>query len=139
MGDVSSFGGGGTTQDVYYSRSFNTTVSKFLGKHSVKARFEFRTLHDAGTPSSDPTSLEFSDVFTRPNPQAATTGAGSSLASLLLGVPRGGSMNVVSRFDNFVRYYGGFLQDDYRITLKLTLNLGVRFEYESGIQDVNNH
>ncbi|HMJ62415.1 MAG TPA: carboxypeptidase-like regulatory domain-containing protein, partial [Bryobacteraceae bacterium] len=60
MSDVSSYGGGGASQDVYYSGSFNTTVSKFLGKHSVKAGFDFRTLHDAGTPVAGPTSLGFS-------------------------------------------------------------------------------
>lgn len=139
MGDVSSFGGGGTTQDVFYSRSFNTTVSKFLGRHSLKAGFEFRTVHDFGTPSSGPTSLTFSDVFTRPNPRATTTGQGSSLATLLLGNPTGGSFSVVSNFDNYIRYYGGFLHDDYRVSSKLTLNFGVRFEYESGVRDVNDH
>lgn len=138
MGDVSSFGGGGTSQDVYYSRSFNTTVSKFLGKHSVKAGFEFRTLHDAGTPVSGPTSLNFSDVFTRINPRATTAGTGASLATLLLGYPTGGSMNVVTNFDDSIRYYGWFVHDDYRVTPKLTLNIGFRFEYESGIREANN-
>lgn len=138
MGDLSSYGGGGATQDVFYSRSFNTTVSKFLGKHSVKAGFDFRTIHDAGTPTSGPSSFGFSDVFTRPNPRSSTTGQGSSLATLLLGYPTSGSMGVVTNFDNYVRYYSGFIHDDYRITPKLTLNFGLRFEYESGVRDVNN-
>lgn len=138
MGDVSNFGGGGTTQDVFYSRTFSATVSKFLGKHSVKAGFEFRTIHDAGTPTSGPSSFTFSDVFTRPNPRSSTTGEGSSLATLLLGYPTGGNMSVVTNFDNYVRYWGAFIHDDYRVTPKLTLNFGVRFEYESGVRDVSN-
>lgn len=138
MGDVSSFGGGGTNQDVFYSRNFSATVSKFLGRHSVKMGFEARTIHDFGVPVSGPTSLTFSDVFTRPNPRTGTAGQGSSLAALLLGNPSGGSMNVTTEFDNYVRYYGGFLQDDFRLTSRLTLNLGLRLEYESGIRDVNN-
>ena len=72
MDDLSSFGGGPTNQDVYYSRSLNATLSKFFGKHSIKAGFDFRTLHDAGTPPSGPTSFGFSDVFTRATPQATT-------------------------------------------------------------------
>jgi hypothetical protein len=138
MADVSSFGGGGTSQDVFYSRNFNATVSRFVGKHNLKAGFDFRTLHDFGTPSSGPTSLGFSAVFTQAKAQSATTGTGASLATMLLGYPTSGSMNVVTSFDDFVRYYGGFVQDDYRITPKLTLNLGIRFEYESGIQERNN-
>jgi hypothetical protein len=138
MSDVSSYGGGGTNQDVFYSRSFNATIAKSLGKHSVKAGFDFRTLHDFGTPVAGPTSLGFSDVFTRLKAQSSTAGTGASLATLLLGYPTSGSQTVVTSFDDYVRYYGGFLQDDYRITTKLTLNFGLRFEYESGIQEENN-
>lgn len=136
--DFASFGGGCANQDVYYSRSFNTTVSKFLGKHSVKAGFDFRTLHDFGTPASGPSSFGFTDVFTRKTPQSATAGTGSDLATLLLGFPTSGQATVVTGFDDFIRYFGGFVQDDYRITPKLTLNFGIRFEYESGIQEKNN-
>lgn len=137
MGEVSSFGGGGTSQDVFYSRTFSATVSKFVGRHSLKGGFEVRSINDFGTPSAGPTSLGFSDVFTRPNPRVATAGQGSSLATLLLGYPVTGSMNVVTSFNNYVRYYGGFLQDDFRVTSKFTVNAGVRFEYESGIRDTN--
>jgi len=138
MSDVASFGGGTTTRDVYYSRSFNATISKFLGRHSVKAGFDFRTLHDDGTPAVGPTSLGFSDVFTRATPQVSTAGTGASLATMLLGYPTSGSMNVVANFNDFLRYYGGFVQDDFRITSKLTVNFGLRFEHESGIREANN-
>ena len=136
--DVTSFGGGGTNQDVFYSRSFNATVSKFLGKHNVKAGFDYRTIHDAGTPSSGPSSFSFSTVFTQATPQKTTAGTGADLATLLLGYPTAGSFNVVTKFDDFVRYYGGFIQDDYRVTPKLTLNFGLRFEHESGVHEENN-
>jgi trimeric autotransporter adhesin len=136
--DYTGFGGGCTNQDVFYSRSFNVSASKFLGKHSVKAGFDFRTLHDFGTPAAGPTSLGFTDVFTRATPQVTTAGTGSSLATLLLGYPTSGQMSVVTSFNDFIRYYGGFVQDDFRVTPKLTLNFGLRFEYESGIQEANN-
>jgi hypothetical protein len=138
MADVSSFGGGTTAQDVFYSRSVNTTLSKFLGRHTVKSGFEFRTLHDAGTPAQGPTSLGFSTVFTQAKPQSATAGTGASLATLLLGDITSGSQNVVANFNDFLRYYGWFVQDDFRVTNKLTLNLGIRFEHESGIQEEQN-
>ncbi|MBV9771008.1 MAG: TonB-dependent receptor [Bryobacterales bacterium] len=136
--DFADYGGGCANQDVYYSRSFNITASKFMGKHDIKAGFDFRTLHDFGTPASGPTSLGFTDVFTRATPQTTTAGTGSDLATLLLGYPTSGQMSVVTSFNDFIRYYGGFVQDDYRITPKLTLNLGIRFEHESGIQEENN-
>ncbi|MCU1326756.1 MAG: TonB-dependent receptor [Bryobacterales bacterium] len=137
MGDVASFGGGTTVRDVYYSRALNATISHFAGRHSLKAGFDFRTLHDAGTPASGPSSLNFSDVFTRERPQTATAGTGASLATLLLGYPTGGSMNVVTNFDDYLRYYGGFIHDDFRVSRKLTVNFGLRFEQESGIREAN--
>ena len=138
MGQLASFGGGTTTRDVFYSRSFNATISRFRGRHSFKAGFDFRTLHDFGTPATGPTSLGFTDVFTRATPQTSTPGTGADLATLLLGYPTSGSMNVVAKFDDFVRYYGGFVQDDFRITPKLTLNFGLRFEHETGIREAHN-
>ncbi len=138
MGDLTSYGGGTTTRDVYYSRAFNATLSKFEGKHSLKAGFDFRTLHDAGTPAVGPTSLGFTDVFTRATPQTATAGTGASLATLLLGYPTSGTMNIVTKFNDYLSYWGGFVQDDYRISTKLTVNVGFRFEHESGIQEGKN-
>jgi len=138
MGTLTNFGGGTTSRDVFYSRSFNTTISKFLGRHSLKAGFDFRTLHDFGTPAVGPTSLGFTDVFTRATPQTSTAGTGADLATLLLGYPTGGSQNVVDKFNDFVHYYGGFVQDDFRITPKLTLNFGLRFEHETGVREASN-
>jgi trimeric autotransporter adhesin len=55
-------------------------VSKFLGKHTIKGGFDFRTLHDAGTPSSGPSGFGFSSVFTQSNPMTTVAGTGASLA-----------------------------------------------------------
>jgi hypothetical protein len=136
--DYSNLGGGCTNQDVFYSSTFSASASKFLGKHSVKIGFDFRTIHDFGTPATGPTSLGFTDVFTRKTPSATTAGTGSSLATLLLGYPTSGQMTEVTAFNDFIHYFGGFIQDDYRVTRKLTLNLGLRFEYESGIHEAHN-
>ncbi len=136
--DYSGFGGGCTNQDVFYQNNVNTTVSKFLGKHSVKAGFDFRTIHDFGTPATGPTSLGFSPVFTQYEAQAATAGTGSSLATLLLGYPTSGQETLVTSFNDYLHYYGGFAQDDYCVTTKLTVNFGSRLEHETGIQEAHN-
>ena len=138
MSDYSSYGGGTTAQDVFYNRIFNITASHFIGKHTLKAGFDFRTVHDFGTPAAGPTSLSFSSVFTQASPTVSNGLSGSSLASLLLGYPTSGSQSVVGNFNDFITYYGGFVQDDFRVTPKLTLNFGIRFEFESGVQEENN-
>ena len=56
-GDVSPFGAGGFSQSSFYSRSFSGSVSKFMGKHSLKAGFDFRAIHDSGYQYGDPRRL----------------------------------------------------------------------------------
>lgn len=139
MSDVGSFGGGATSQSVLHSKSFNTTVSKFMGKHSLKSGFDWRSLNNDGAPGVGPSSFGFTDVFTRQTPSRTVAGTGAATAGLLLGYPNSGSMTVATNFYNYVKYYAGFVQDDWRITSKLTLNMGLRYEYETGPADRNNN
>ena len=138
LSDLQSYGGNGYTATIYYSRSFSASVSKYIGRHSVKTGFDFRTIHVAGTPTVTAGSYSFTTAFTQATPTTTTSGAGASLASLLLGYPSSGSVTTSLSLSNFVRYYGGFIHDDFRVNSKLTLNFGLRYEYETGIQSPTN-
>ncbi|MBM3760305.1 MAG: TonB-dependent receptor [Acidobacteria bacterium] len=135
VGGLAGYGGGTTSQNVHHSKSFNTTVSKFRGKHSLKTGFDYRIIQHDGTPAIGPSSFGFTDIFTRRLPNATTQGTGAGLATMLLGLPTSGSMTLATNFYNFVRYYGLFFQDDWRINSKLTLNMGIRYERENGPAD----
>jgi hypothetical protein len=138
MGDLTSYGGGGVSQNVYHSRSFAASLSKFVGRHSWKFGFDYRVLNHDGQPTVNAGTYSFNDTFTRATPARTTAGTGASLASLLLGYPASGSATVSSNVFNFVRYYAGFIHDDFRVNSKLSLNLGLRYEWETGISDRNN-
>src|ERR1700732_751971 len=59
----------------------------------------------------------------------ATTGTG--LASLLLGYPNGVSIApAVIPYQYRWKYYAGFVQDDFKVAPRLTLNLGLRYQVE---------
>ncbi len=140
MGDLQSFGGGGVSSTIYYSTSFSGTVSKFVGRHNLKMGGDYRAIHVAGTPTVTDGSYSFSSGFTN-NENAsgsAILGTGASLAGLLLGIPSGGSVVASDSLSNMVRYGAVFLQDDFRLNAKLTLNFGLRYEYETGIFSPNN-
>ncbi|HEV2619834.1 MAG TPA: TonB-dependent receptor, partial [Acidobacteriaceae bacterium] len=54
--------------------------------------------------------------------------SGNSLAELLLGYPNSGSLKIQSSPFFSQHYYGIWAQDDWKVTPKLTLNLGVRYD-----------
>jgi hypothetical protein len=137
MGDLASYGAGGYSATHYYSRSFSGSVSKFIGRHNLKTGFDYRAIHVAGSPSVNPGAYTFSSIFTGAS-NTTVLGSGASLASMLLGYPASGSVSTSVALSDVVNYYGGFVQDDFRITTKLTLNVGLRLEHESGLHSPNN-
>ncbi len=138
MSDLSSFGGGTQSYTTYYSRSFSGSASKYMGKHSIKFGGDYRAIHVAGTPTQSSGSFSFASSFTSANPNSTVLGTGSSLASLLLGDPTSATLATAEALSQLVSYYGVFIQDDFRATSKLTLNFGVRYEYETGVHSPNN-
>jgi len=136
-GEFTSYGGGTASWTVYFSTSFNTEITKFVGKHSLKAGVEWRALHDASSTSLGPSSFSFSSGFTSQTPTKTVTGTGGGLATMLLGYP-GGSVTTGSFFNDYVHYGAFFVQDDYRVTPKLTVNFGFRGEHETNPAEENN-
>jgi hypothetical protein len=132
-GDVGSFGGGGFSQSSFYSRSFSASVSKYLGRHSMKAGFDYRVIHVSGINTVTPGAFSFTQAFTSQSGTSTVAGTGASIASLLLGYPSSGSATESLPLENHVSYYGFFVHDDFRMTSKLTLNFGLRYEYETGL------
>ncbi len=137
-GEFASYGGGSATWTVYHSQSVNAEISKFLGKHSIKAGMEYRLIADASETPEGPSSFSFSSGFTSQTPTKTVTGTGGGLASMLLGYPSGGTITVGQQFNDYVHYYGFFIQDDFRITPKLTINYGFRGEHESNLAEKQN-
>jgi hypothetical protein len=141
MGDLTSYGGAGPNATHYYSTSWSGTVAKFIGKHSLKFGGDFRVINVAGV-GSGPTNgaYSFSSGFTNAENASGTAilGTGAALASLLLGYPSAGSAVATDSFRNLEHYYAVFVQDDFRLNSKLTLNFGLRYEYETGVSSPNN-
>src|SRR5579872_382292 len=76
--------------------------------------------------------FNFDRTYTQgPDPTQTTLNGGNGLASLLLGVPVAGTITITNPLFLYQKYYALFVQDDYRVTDKLTLNLGVRWEYQT--------
>ncbi len=110
---------------------FEDTVSWTKGSHQLK--FGFRYIRELASPFTNTTTrgqFTFNDNFTNNplDPSGKLTGPnGSGLAAVLLGFPNSGSRNYLQ-----TPYYitngewGGFVEDDWKVTPRLTLNLGLR-------------
>ncbi|NYF77785.1 TonB-dependent receptor [Granulicella arctica] len=122
----------------YFSRNFVTGIAKSLGKHSVKAGYVFRAISLTYTSLSNASgTYAFDTTFT--SADNSSTSTGDDAASMLLGYPTSGSVSIPSRLAITTQYHAGYLQDDWRVLPKLTLNLGFRYEYEPGIHERSNH
>jgi hypothetical protein len=115
------------------------TMTQLLGDHTLKYGYDFRRLHEtfnyqgyaAGT-------FSFQGTYTMPNSSSGSTERdkiGRDIASFLMGIPASGSIDNPQVYDVSSKYHGFFFQDDWRVTPKLTLNLGLRYELESGYRE----
>jgi hypothetical protein len=135
--NVSGYGQGGSltgytgkTDTHYHSHGVNGSITKLVGSHSIKAGADYRLIgagpslnygQSAGT-------FGFTNTFT-----------GSAMADYMLGYLNNGTMPLSTTISAFVKYYGGYAQDDYRVNSRLTVNYGLRVEHETGLAEENNH
>jgi hypothetical protein len=122
---------GGDETKTYY-HNFGTTVTKIAGAHSLKFGGEFRLMQENGfNYGSVSPALTFAQAYTRgPLDNSAVAPIGQGLASMLLGVPSGGSININASRAEQSTFWGLYAQDDWRVTRRLTVNIGVRYERE---------
>ena len=72
----------------------------------------------------------FDRTYTQgPDPSTTTLNGGNGLASMLLGIPVSGTITITNPLFLYQKSYSLYVQDDYRVTNHLTLNLGLRWEY----------
>ncbi|HEY2931877.1 MAG TPA: TonB-dependent receptor [Acidobacteriota bacterium] len=112
------------------------TVSLVRGDHGIKFGGEVRwnKLNANVTLTARP-SFNFNGVFTQ-DPQRRA-GTGHAFADFLLGLTNTATASTQSRSGLRSREYLFFLQDDWKVTRRLTLNLGVRYELITPSWEVN--
>ncbi|MGH9663700.1 MAG: TonB-dependent receptor, partial [Bryobacteraceae bacterium] len=133
LGNYSELGAqGGYSYEAHDTWSIQPNVSWTRGKHFVKFGAEFRRYNDNNlNPGYSSGVYNFTTAFTQANPLQADNASGNEFASFLLGDPASGYVdhNIDPAFRS--RYYALFVQDDFKVTQRLTLNLGLRWDYES--------
>ncbi|HZB47050.1 MAG TPA: TonB-dependent receptor, partial [Pyrinomonadaceae bacterium] len=125
------------------THSASAVVNKSLDAHSLKFGAELRIYReDAFFTSNDQTGqFIFDNTYTRQTSGGNTNQDFNGLqgfASFLLGLPT--TQQIVRRADysEYSKTWGFFVQDDWRVNNRLTLNLGLRYEVETPLVERNN-
>ena len=133
------FSGGGGAILRFRTLSTKADLSQSLGKHSLKIGFDARGQFYSGvTPGAVAGSFGYTSTYTQASDNTTSLGTGNyggSWASFMMGLPSSISAvtNTSQEYGN--PYYAGYIQDSWRISNRLTLNFGLRGEFEFGPTD----
>lgn len=117
-----------------HTYQFADTVTYTRGRHSIKFGGEYRAFATNGvTIGNGRGSFTF-------NAQTVALTSGYAMADLLLGLPTSTSRSPLTPY-SYTRnkYYAGFVQDDFRLSSRLTLNLGMRYELHGPVYEKYNN
>jgi hypothetical protein len=114
------------------THSFNANATKVWGEHTLKMGADYRKFLLNFTQLFFPAGqFSFGNAqWTQRNPNVTSGTQGAALASMLLGIPS--SVNLSHNPDpaSSSSYFGGYLQDDWKIARTFTINLGLRYEFD---------
>jgi hypothetical protein len=117
-----------------------STLTKSAGAHAIRGGFEYRVYQEADAFKSNQQTgqFTFASNWTRgplDNSAVSSNNIGQSVAALLLGLPDSGSITRQSSYIEQSGSWGFFVQDDWKVSPKLTVNLGLRYEFETPLHE----
>jgi len=130
--DYRGLGGGDHRRNAFMTYTAVANATKSQGKHTFKFGTDIRLMRVNVNEGRNAGAFSFTRGMTQgPNPNQSSTTAGNGFASLLLGT--GSSGQLQANYKNVATqspYYAGYFQDDWRVTSKLTLSLGLRYDID---------
>jgi len=132
--NYASLGGNDHRYNAFMSYPLLVSLTKTGSRHTLKTGADIRMIRVNVWEARAAGTFNFSTAMTQgPNPTTASSTAGHAVASLLLGA---GTQNnaLIQNWKNVASqnfYVAPYIQDDWRISERLTLNLGLRYDYET--------
>lgn len=114
----------------------DSTATKVIGAHNVQFGGESRVLlSNFFQPAHPSGQFAFAQAQTMQYSLDPDALQGNGLASLLTGWAQGGTLSIHPSVAEKSRETSFFIQDDWKATQRLTLNLGLRYEFSTPYQD----
>jgi outer membrane receptor protein involved in Fe transport len=108
---------------------FNDTLTIVRSAHTIKLGMEYRLMYGNNYQTANPSgTFNFAATLTG-NPQSQS-GTGSTYADFMLGAVSNSSIGTYVGESEQGFSLSGFIQDDWRVTPRLKLNLGLRYDYQ---------
>jgi hypothetical protein len=130
--------------------SLQPSFTHIYGDHTFRYGYDYRRLGETRTTNGNnagnftttgtfTTQASSGSLITTNSSINGAGAVGRDLASYLLGNITSGTLDKGVSYDVHSNYQGWFIQDDWRISPKLTLNLGLRYELEPGVREKHGH
>ncbi len=134
--EFGNYGGHVNTISPGRTINFNDQLSWVKGKHTLKFGGTYMDVSYRRIDCNNCAgSLSFAATGTG-NPGVSGQN-GIAYASFLLGLPSGGSFNFGADINFLYKYYAAYIQDDWKVTNKLTLNMGLRYDLSQPRREQN--
>lgn len=118
----------------FESHTWVGDMSRLFGDHTIKFGGVFRLNRVSNHRPADPAGFyQFNRNWTRERFNRGSQG--NSVASMLLGVMNGGRIRFEPALSQQTPYWGFYIQDDWRLTSALTVNLGLRWDQDRPITE----
>lgn len=128
-------GGGAPITVPRNDRTYALEFTKVRGAHNLSFGFMAVTFQELSQFGSQ-ASFNFPNSMTQgPNPTSPDSQSGYGFASFLLGTGSSGGVTLNAESAQQKNYYVGYIQDNWKVTPKLTFNLGVRYDYQASLTD----
>jgi hypothetical protein len=139
----SGFSGPVPSRELDQTYTISDTIMWNRGKHNWRFGGDYRQIlqgfRSARNAEGSFVFTGFSTAEYLPGSIQAVAGTGSDFADFLLGLPQQTSLQSgTSNYEFRANSYDFYAQDDWRIFAKLSLNLGLRYEYTGPFSEVDN-
>jgi hypothetical protein len=114
-------------------------VSLNRGSHNIRSGLDLRwtNVYNENYNNSGG-NISFTRQFTRSTINSTSVLEGNGFASFLLGAPSSGSVDVNPKPHYEWFYAAPWIQDDWKLSNKMTLNLGFRWDFNGSVQEADN-